>query len=306
MKFQRKATHVQRLPWADMTTGDSTTRGMTNESGLSIGSFHPMIEVAVTAAQAAATLIRSAAADPGALRIREKNPNDFVTQVDVASEQVIVSTLLRAFPGHAVRGEESQKPHGNPDADHVWIVDPLDGTSNFIHGYPVYSVSIALSIRGRIEHGVVLDVNNGDVFRATLGSGAYRNTRRLRIATRASLQQALVATSCPYRPGPAFARSMRMLGEVMQACAAIRRSGSAALDLAWLAAGCSDGFFDLGLNAWDVAAGSLLVTEAGGRVGNFRGGADFLEARECIAGNAAIVAALGTLLRPYATGGAGT
>jgi myo-inositol-1(or 4)-monophosphatase len=288
-----------------MLTGNGTASRMTHESGPVPGPLHPMLAVAVAAAQAAAELIRNAAADPSSLQIREKNPKDFVTQVDVASEQAIVDRLLGAFPDHAVRGEESQQAHGNPRADHVWIVDPLDGTSNFIHGYPVYSVSIALSVRGRIEHGVVLDVNKGDVFHASLGGGAYCNTRRLRIATRTRLQDALVATSCPYPSGPAFARGMRMLGEVMQACAAIRRSGSAALDLSWLAAGHSDGFFDLGLNAWDVAAGGLLVAEAGGRVGNFRGGADFAEARECIAGNAAIVDALGSLLRPYAPDGAG-
>ena len=286
--------------------GDSTPRSMTHEDGLAAGSLHPKLMVAVAAAQAAATLIRAAAANPASLQIREKNPNDFVTQVDLASEQAIVATLLGAFPGHAVRGEESQQVHGNPDADHVWIVDPLDGTSNFIHGYPVYGVSVALSVRGRIEHGVVLDVNSGDVFHASLGGGAYCNARRLRIATRSRLQEALVATSCPYPSGPAFARAMQMLGQVMQACAAIRRSGSAALDLAWLAAGRSDGFFDLGLNAWDVAAGGLLVTEAGGQVGNFRGGADFVETRECIAGNSAIFAALVALLRPYAPDGAGS
>lgn len=299
-KLRALVARVQQLPGADLTGCDSTIRSMTNEQGLAPGTLHPMLAVAVAAAQAAATLIRAAAADLASLQIREKNPKDFVTQVDLASEQAIVGILLGAFPDHSVRGEESQQAHGNPDADQVWIVDPLDGTSNFIHGYPVYSVSIALSVRGRIEHGVVLDVNTGDVFHASLGGGAYCNTRRLRMATRTRLQDALVATSCPYRPGPAFTRAMQMLGDVMQACSAIRRSGSAALDLAWLAAGHSDGFFDLGLNAWDVAAGGLLVTEAGGQVGNFRGGADFVEARECIAGNAAIFAALAALLRPYA------
>lgn len=258
-----------------------------------------MLEVAVAAARAAGALIRAAAADPAGLQIRAKHPNDFVTQVDVASEQVIVDTLLGAFASHAVRGEESQQLHGEPDADHVWIVDPLDGTSNFIHGYPVYSVSIALAVQGRIEHGVVLDVHQGDVFHASLGAGAYCNGRRLQVAGRGSLQEALVATSCPYRP-EGFGRSMQMLGDVMQRAAAIRRSGSAALDLAWLAAGYSDAFFDLGLNAWDVAAGSLLVTEAGGRVGDFLGGPEFLEARECLAGNPALFDALGAVLRPYA------
>jgi myo-inositol-1(or 4)-monophosphatase len=259
-----------------------------------------MLETALAAARAAAILIRAAAADPGSLQIRQKQPNDFVTQVDIASEQVIVRTLLEAFPAHSVRSEESPQPHGKVGSDHVWIVDPLDGTANFIHGYPAYSVSIALAIHGRIEHGVVLDVKSGDIFHASLGSGAYCNGQRLQVAERGGLDGALLATSCPYRPGPDFAPSMRMLGEVMLRVAGIRRSGSAALDLAWTAAGYCDGCFDLGLNAWDVAAGSLLVTEAGGQVGNFRGTPDFLETRECMAGNPAVFAALGSVLRPFA------
>ena len=159
-------------------------------------------------------------------------------------------------------------------------------------------------MRGSIEHAVVLDVNHGDLFHATRGAGAYCNARRLQVGTRAALGEALVGTSCPYPPGPGFARSLQMFGTVMERVAGIRRSGSAALDLAWVAAGCCDGFFDLGLKAWDVAAGGLLVTEAGGRMGDFRGDADCLEAQECLAGNAAIFAALGSLLQPYSRQGA--
>ncbi len=265
--------------------------------------MHPMLAVAVSAARQAGALIRAAAADPASLQIRQKRPNDFVTQVDVASEQLIVKTLLDAFPAHAVRAEESQQPHGMPGADHVWIVDPLDGTNNFIHGYPAYSVSIALSVRGSVEHAVVLDVTHGDLFHATRGAGAYCNERRLQVGSRAALHEALVGTSCPYQPGPGFARSLQMFGAVMERVAGIRRSGSAALDLAWVAAGYCDGFFDLGLKAWDVAAGSLLVSEAGGRMGDFRGDADCLEAQECMAGNPAIFAALGALLQPYSRQG---
>lgn len=259
----------------------------------------PMIEAAVAAAHAAGALIRTAAADLGSLQVRQKRPNDFVTAVDLASEQAIVQTLLSAFPSHAVRGEESQQLHGAHDADHIWIVDPLDGTNNFIHGYPAYSVSIALTVRGRIEHAVVFDVNSGDVFHASLGSGAYCNARQLYVGKRSTLQESLLATSCPYRPGPGFGRSMQMLGDVMERVAGIRRSGSAALDLAWVAAGHCDGFFDLGLKAWDVAAGTLLVTEAGGRVGDFCGGPDCLETQECMAGNPEVFAALGAVLQPY-------
>lgn len=252
------------------------------------------------AARAGAAVIRAAAADPASLQIRQKRANDFVTQVDVASEQAIAGVLLGAFPGHGVRGEEAQQVQGQAASDHIWIVDPLDGTANFIHGYPAYAVSIALAVRGRVEHGVVLDVVRGDLYHASLGAGAFCNDQPLHVAPREGLDGALLATSCPYRPGPAFAPAMQMLGEVMARVAGIRRSGSAALDLAWTAAGQCDGCFDLGLNAWDVAAGGLLVSEAGGRVGNFRGGPDFLETRQCVAGNPAVFAALVEVLRPFA------
>ena len=269
-------------------------------AALPMSPLHPMLQVAMVAARAAGTVIRTAAADPGSLQIRQKHPNDFVTQVDTASEQVILRSLLGAYPDHAVRSEESQQWHGNADADHVWIVDPLDGTTNFIHSYPAFSVSIALALRGRIEHGVVLDVTRDDLFHASLGAGAWCNDRRLQVSGRTALNEALVATSCPYRPGPAFDESMRMLGTVMQRVGAIRRSGSAALDLAWVATGRIDAMFDRGLNAWDVAAGGLLVSEAGGQVGNFLGQPDFLESRECVAGNPALQAELSALLRPFA------
>lgn len=263
------------------------------------GLMDPMLSVAIAAARAAGEVIRRASRDRNQLEIRAKRPNDYVTQVDIASEKVIVDTVLAAFPGHAVRGEESQQPHGNSGSDHVWIVDPIDGTNNFIHGYPMYSVSIALAVAGRIEHGVVLDVERDQVFHASRGRGAFCGARRLQLANRNTLQQALVGTSCPFRPGPDFARSMQMLGDVMAQVAGIRRSGSAALDLAWLAAGYSDAFFDRGLKAWDVAAGSLLVSEAGGQVGDFSGRPDFLETQECVAGNPELFRALVAIVRPY-------
>lgn len=259
-----------------------------------------MIEAAVAAAQVAGSVIRAAAADPALLQVRQKRLNDFVTQADVAAEQAIVRSLLSAFPGHAVRAEESPQAHGTGDADHVWIVDPLDGTNNFVHGYPVCAVSIALVVRGRIEHGVVLDVHRGEIFRASLGQGAFCNGQRLHVGSRTTLADSLIASNGPYRAGPGFARAMQLLGHVMEHSAALRRSGSAALDLAYVAAGRCDGFFDRGLKAWDTAAGGLLVTEAGGRVGSFGGGADFLESGECLAANPALFAALATLMAQFA------
>ena len=265
-----------------------------------MNALQPMLDAAIVAARQAGALIRAAAVDPAALQVRAKQPKDYVTQVDLASEQAIVGTLLGAFPGHAVRSEESAQLHGRQGADCVWIVDPLDGTTNFIHGYPACAVSIALAVRGRIELGVVLDVGRDELFHAMLGGGAYANGRRLAVAGRVDLCDAVVASSCPPRAGAGFAVSLAMLGAVLQHAQALRRSGSAALDLAWVAAGRCDAQFDLGLNAWDVAAGALLVSEAGGRATDFLGQADFIESRECVAANPALHAALRAILVPYA------
>lgn len=262
-----------------------------------------LLELAKTAAGLAADVIRAAAADRALLQVRAKRPNDFVTQVDLAAEEAIVRTLLAVCPDHAVRSEEARQMHGAPDADHVWIVDPLDGTTNFIHGYPAYAVSIALAVRGRIELGVVLDVPRAELFHAVRGGGAFCNGERLQVSARTELREALVGTSCRYPAGRGFATSMQMLGQVMQAVGAIRRSGSAALELAAVAAGRTDACFDLGLNAWDVAAGGLLVCEAGGEVSTFDGHPDFLEAGETLAANPALRAALGTVLQPYGARG---
>lgn len=256
-----------------------------------------LLDLAVAAARAGAAVIEAAERSTEALAVRAKRPNDFVTQVDVASEAAIARTLLEAHPDHAVRGEESAMPQGNAASDHVWIVDPLDGTNNFIHGWPHYAVSVALAVRGQLEVGVVLDVTRGDVYRAARGGGAWCAGRRLQVSSRTQLAEAVVASTCPIRPGPGFDAGMRTLGRVMERVSAIRRSGSAALDLAYLAAGRCDAQFDRGLAPWDVAAGALLVQEAGGRVTTFSGDPDFLEARECLAANAALHAALGEILR---------
>ena len=255
----------------------------------------PALSTAIAAARRARALIMAAADDPTSWQVRAKRPNDFVTQVDLASERVIVETLLLAFPGHAVRGEESPHAHGQAGSEHVWIVDPLDGTRNFIHGYPAYSVSIALAVRGVVEHGVVIDVVNDRLYHASRGQGAWCDGRRLKVSPRATLAESLIGTSCPIRPGPGQARDLARLHAVLAAAGGIRRSGSAALDLAWVAAGACDGFFDAGLSAWDVAAGGLLVAEAGGQVGDFSGRPDYLEARECMAGPPALFAELRAL-----------
>ena len=262
-------------------------------------SLHPMLNVAIKAARAAGAIINRAALDVEAVRISQKQINDFVTEVDHASEQAIIETLLTAYPGHGILAEESGSQHGAKDSEFVWIIDPLDGTTNFIHGFPVYCVSIALAVRGKVEQAVVYDPSRNDLFTATKGRGAFLNERRIRASKRTRLGECLVSTGFPFRPGDDFKSYMAMLGDVMQRTAAVRRPGAAALDLAYVAAGFSDAFFETGLSIWDVAAGGLLVTEAGGLVGNFTGEADYLEQRECLAGTPRIYGQLVGILGKY-------
>jgi len=261
--------------------------------------LHPMLNVAIKAARAAGAIINRAALDVESVRIAQKQINDFVTEVDHASEQAVIETLLTAYPDHGILAEESGRKHGAKDAPFVWIIDPLDGTTNFIHGFPVYCVSIALAVKGRVEQAVVYDPTRNDLFTATRGRGAYLNERRIRVSKRTELKDCLVSTGFPFRPGDDLKSYLAMLGDVMQRTAALRRPGAAALDLAYVAAGFADGFFESGLAIWDMAAGSLLVAEAGGLVGNFTGEADFLEHRECLAGNPRIYGQLVAILAKY-------
>ena len=262
--------------------------------------LHPMLNVAIKAARAAGAIINRAALDVESVRVAAKQTNDFVTEVDKAAEETIISTLLEAYPDHGIWAEESGRREGTGAGKrHMWIIDPLDGTTNFIHGFPVYCVSIALMYNGKIEQAVVYDPTRNDLFCATKGRGAYLNDRRIRVAKRTQLRDCLISTGFPFRPGDNFKNYMAMLTEVMPRVSGVRRPGSAALDLAYIAAGFSDGFFETGLSPWDVAAGSLLVTEAGGLIGNFTGEADFLEQKECLAANPRIYGQLVGLLGKY-------
>ena len=266
---------------------------------MSSPNLHPMLNVAIKAARAAGSIINRAALDVEAVRISQKQVNDFVTEVDHASEQAIIETLLTAYPGHGILGEETGSQYGAKDSEFVWIIDPLDGTTNFIHGFPVYCVSIALAVRGKVEQAVIYDPTRNDLFTATKGRGAYMNERRIRVSKRTELSQCLISTGFPFRKGDNFPAYLAMMSEVMQRTAGLRRPGAAALDLAYVAAGFTDGFFETGLQPWDMAAGSLLVTEAGGLVGNFTGEADFLEHKECLAGAPRIYGQLVPLLAKF-------
>ena len=261
--------------------------------------LHPMLNTAVKAARAAGNVINRASMDLDRLKVNTKAPNDFVTEVDQAAENAIIDILLAAYPGHAILAEESGRSRGAQDSEYVWIIDPLDGTTNFIHGLPVYAVSIALAHRGQVQQAVVYDPTRNDLFFASKGRGAFLNDRRLRVSKRTRMAESLIGTGFPFRKGDNFKRYLQIFEDVMQHCAGLRRPGAAALDLCYVAAGYYDGFFETGLNPWDVAAGSLIITEAGGLVGNFTGEADFLYRREVVAGNPKIYAQMVTLLAPH-------
>ena len=258
-----------------------------------------MLNVAIKAARAAGAIINRAALDIESVRVSKKQSNDFVTEVDQAAEKAIIETLLTAYPQHGILAEESGQQHGNADSDFVWIIDPLDGTTNFIHGFPVYCVSIALSVRGKIEQAVVYDPSRNDLFTATRGRGAFMNDRRIRVSKRIRMADCLLTTGFPFREGQNYEQFMQLFIEMMRCTAGLRRPGSAALDLAYVAAGFSDGFFETGLQPWDVAAGSLLVQEAGGLIGNFTGEADFLHSQECMAASPKIYALMVQMLQKY-------
>ena len=261
--------------------------------------LHPMLNTAVKAARTAGALINRASMDLDLLRVSSKSPNDYVTEVDQAAENIIIETLLAAYPGHAILAEESGRAHGAKDSEYLWIIDPLDGTTNFIHGLPVYAVSIALAHRGQVQQAVVYDPTRNDLFYASKGRGAFLNDKRLRVSKRLRLAESLIGTGFPFRKGDNFKRYLQMFEDVMQHCAGLRRPGAAALDLCYVASGYYDGFFETGLNPWDIAAGSLMITEAGGLIGNFTGEADYLYQREVVAGNPKVYAQLVSILSPH-------
>ena len=252
--------------------------------------MHPMLNTAVKAARKAGSIIVRASYDVDKLTVRSKRKNDFVSEVDHAAEDAILSTLREAYPDHGVLAEESGARDAK--ADYVWIVDPLDGTTNFLHGVPQYCVSIALTHRRQLQQAVVFDVNRSELFTATRGAGAFLNDRRIRVSRTDRLEGALIGTGFPFKEVGHVDEYLRMLRNMMVVAAGVRRPGAAALDLAWVAAGRTDAFWELGLSPWDMAAGALLVREAGGLVGDLAGEDAFLENGRIVASNGKIFGAM--------------
>ena len=259
----------------------------------------PIVNIAIEAARSGANLITRALKRPDMIRIAEKNPNDFVTEVDQQVEQEIIYHIKRAYPEHSILGEESGEIEGN---EYQWVIDPIDGTRNFIHGFPHFAISIAILHKGKVEHGIIYDPNRDELFTASRGKGAQLNDRRIRVGTRKRLEESLLGTGFAYRhtnkedPIPAH-----VLCSLLPTCGDVRRAGAATLDLAYVACGRLDGFWEYGLKIWDVAAGALLIKEAGGIVCDPDGGETFMKTGNVVAGNPAVIKQLLKMIRTSAT-----
>ena len=260
--------------------------------------MHPTLNIAVKAARRAGSIITRASEDIGSLTVNDKSYNDFVTEVDLASEKEIIRVLKASYPEHAFLGEETGLSH---QADNIWIIDPLDGTTNFLHGFPQYCISIALEEKGEITQAVIYDPNRNDLFTATKGQGAYLNQRRMRVSNKSKLKESILGTGFPFRDFQHLPVYLKIFEEVVRGTSGVRRPGSAALDLAYVAAGWFDGFFEINLSKWDIAAGGLLVTEAGGIVSDFSERDGWLESGNIVATNPKIYDPLIKIIQSHIT-----
>lgn len=260
--------------------------------------MHGMVNIGVKAARRAGEIMIRQLNRLESLHIAEKGRNDFVSRVDQMAEEAIIEVIKDHHPEHAILAEESGS---SGEHEFCWIIDPLDGTTNYLHGFPVFSVSIAVMRGDELQHGVVYDPMRQEIFTASRGQGAQLDGRRIRVSKQQGLRRALIATGFPYRIAEEqMDRYLGMLRAVMIETAGVRRPGSAALDLCYVAAGRVDGFWELGLKKWDVAAGALIIREAGGMISDFRGTDGFLDSGNLVAGTPKVYAALSKLLAPHA------
>lgn len=260
--------------------------------------MQPMLNTAVRAARSAGDLILRASDNIGQLRIDQKGKNDYASEVDRKAEQEIIAIIKSAYPDHAILAEESGTHQGN---DFVWVIDPLDGTTNFLHGFPQYAVSIALKHKSRLEVAVIYDPLRDELFTAKRGGGAMLNNRRLRVTQQLSLKGALLGTGFPFKTDQHLDAYVGMFRTLTMECAGIRRAGSAALDLAYVAAGRLDGFWEIGIMEWDMAAGILLIKEAGGVVTDFSFNDNYLQSGNVIAASPKMHQLMYQLIEPHVT-----
>lgn len=261
--------------------------------------MHPILNVATKAAREAGRIINRASQDVGALKVHTKDYNDFVSEVDRAAEDAIISILKEAYPTHGFFGEETGKT--NEEAESIWIIDPLDGTTNFLHNFPCYCVSIALQEKGVLTQAVIYDPVHNDLFTATKGRGAFLNDKRIRVTNRSKLQDGLISTGFPFKDFSYLDTYLEIFKDMAKKTSGLRRPGSAALDLAYVAAGYTDGFFEINLSPWDIAAGALLVQEAGGIVGDFEGNESWLRTGNIVAANPKVFGQMLQVIAPHLT-----
>jgi len=261
--------------------------------------MHPTLNIAIKAARRASQIINRASHDVEHLKITTKQHSDFVTEVDKAAEAAIIETLLDAYPNHGILAEESGVTEAKNNEDYQWIIDPLDGTTNFLHGLQQYSVSIALKQKGQITQAVVFDPARNELFTASRGRGAMLNDRRIRASKRNKLNECLIGTGFPYTDFSYAEAYLNMFRDMMRATSGLRRPGSAALDLCYVACGRYDGFWEMHLKPWDLAAGSLIAQEAGALVGNFMGDEGFLESGNIVAASPKIFGQMLQVLAPH-------
>lgn len=250
--------------------------------------MHPILNIAVKAARRAGSVINRSSFDLDKLTIEQKGQNDFVSEVDRAAEAAIVQVIREAYPQHSILAEESGALDNN--SEYQWIIDPLDGTTNYLHGFPQYCVSIALVVKGVVQHGVIFDPSRNDLFTASKGAGAFLNERRIRVSKTLNIKDALLGTGFPYKEFANFDRYLAVFKELTQKSAGIRRPGAAALDLAYVACGRYDGFWEQGLSPWDVAAGGLMILEAGGLIADFNGEGNWLHDGTLVCGTPKVFA----------------
>ena len=256
---------------------------------------HPLVNIAIKAALKAGDVIHRAFERFDLVKIEKKSTRDYVTDIDRKSEQEIIYIIRQAYPDHGIIAEESGT---QGDDEVVWIIDPLDGTNNFVHQVPHFSISIAVQQKGRIEHGVIYDPIRRELFTASRGKGATLNDRRMRVSDQTTLDTAFVATGFPFRHEDSLSLSMMQFNSMMQACKDVRRFGSAALDLAYVAAGRFDAYYELNLSLWDIAAGQLMVKEAGGMVTDTEGQENYLTSGNILATNTQLIKKLLPVLNP--------
>ena len=262
--------------------------------------MHPTLNIAIRAARRGGQVISRASRDISQLTVSTKQQSDYVTEVDHAAEAEIIAVIREAYPDHSILAEESGTLSGKTgESEYQWIIDPLDGTTNFIHGFPQYAVSIGFAHKGVMTHGVVFDPTRNELFTASKGSGAYLNDTRIRVSKRAKLDESLIGTGFPYRMFDHIDAYVAIFRELSQKTAGMRRPGAAALDLAYVACARLDGFWELGLSPWDIAAGSLLITEAGGLIGDFAGESDYMNTGNVIGGTPKIFVQLVQTVAPH-------